>query len=95
VRVALNEPGVARDHAMLGRLLTGPSEPVYRAMQQTRLVEVGLHRWLCRVAVRPLVDPAFCPEHRPVLDRRLFSYGWQVHRLMESTSDREPTRRDG
>jgi hypothetical protein len=95
VRVALDEPGVARDHAMLGRLLTGPSEPVYRAVQRTRLVEVGLHRWLCRVAVRPFVDPAFCPEHRPVLDRRLFSYGWQVHRLMRSTSNRETTRRDG
>jgi hypothetical protein len=95
VRVALDEPGVGRDQATLNQLLTGPSEPVYRAVQQARLAEVGLHRLLCRVAVRPFIDPGFCPNDRSVFDRRLFSYGWQVHRLMRSTSGREATRHDG
>ena len=95
VRLALDEAGVGRDHARLGRLLTGPDQPVYRDVRHARLVEVGLHRWLCRVTVRPLFDPSFCPGDRPVLDRRLFSYGWQVHRAMRSTSSREAAGHDG
>ncbi|HEY7037727.1 MAG TPA: hypothetical protein VID28_02695 [Methylomirabilota bacterium] len=93
VRLALDEPGVRRDHARLGRLLAGPSEPVYRSVRRARLVEVGLHRWLCRIAAPPLIDSAFCPGDGSVLDRRLFSYGWQVHRLPRS--DGGSSRRDG
>jgi hypothetical protein len=89
VRLALDEPGVRADHATLHRLLAGPSEPPYRAVRQTRLVEVGLHRWLCRVAAPPFIDAAFCPGDGALLDRRLFSYGWQVHRLPRSDGWRD------
>jgi hypothetical protein len=92
VRLALDEPGVARDQARLGRLLIGPSAPVYHEVLQARLVELGIHRWLCLVTVRPFIDPTFCPGDRPVLDRRLFTYGWQVHHLMQSPSSPERTR---
>ena len=85
VRLALDEAGVARDHALLGRLLAAP---VYRDVRQTRLVEIGIHRWLCRIAGPPWVDPTFCPADRPVLDRRVFSYGWQVHRLVGPDGER-------
>lgn len=95
VRLALDEPGVARDHAMRERLLTGAAEPVYRTVRHTRFVEMGLHRLLCRIAPAPLLDPAFCPGDRPLVDRRLFTYGWQVHRLMRPVSDREPSRHGG
>ena len=91
VRLALDEAGVARDHALLGRLLAATAAPVYRDVRHTRLVEIGIHRWLCRIAGAPWVDPTFCPADRPVLDRRVFSYGWQVHRLMRP--DRERSRR--
>ena len=92
VRLALDEPGVARDQARLGRLLIGPSAPVYHEVLQARLVELGIHRWLCLHTVHPFFDPTFCPGDRPVLDRRLFTYGWQVHHLMRSPSSPERTR---
>ena len=41
VRVALDEPGVRHDNAMLSALLTARAEPVYRAVQHTRLVELA------------------------------------------------------
>ena len=95
VRVALDEPGVRHDNAMLSALLTGRAEPVYRAAQHTRLVEVAIHRLLCHVTVSPLTDPTYCPSDRGVIDRRMFSYGWQVHRLMRPAADHVETRHDG
>ena len=94
VRLALDEAGVARDQGRLRRLLTGPAAPVYHDVLQARLVEAGIHRWLCPVTVLPFVDPTFCPGDRPVLDRRLFTYGWHVHHLTPSTSSRERTGHD-
>src|SRR5262249_40733367 len=81
VRVALDEAGVRRDTARLGTALSVDAEPVYRAARHTRVVELGIHRLLCVIAVRPLVDAGFCPGDRAVIDDRIFSYGWQVHRL--------------
>jgi hypothetical protein len=66
---------------MLSAVLAGRGELVYQATQHTRLVEVGLHRLLCRVAPTPILDGAFCPGDRLIIDARSFSYGWQVHRL--------------
>jgi hypothetical protein len=87
VRVALDEPGVRHDNAMLSAALTGGAEPVYRAAQHTRLVEFGIHRLLCHVSGSPLIDTTYCPRDRGVIDRRVFSYGWQVHRLGRPAGD--------
>jgi hypothetical protein len=95
VRVALDEPGVRHDNAMLSAALTGRAEPVYRAAQHTHLVEVAIHRLLCHITVSSLIDPTYCPSDRGVIDRRIFSYGWQVHRLMRSAADHAETRHDG
>jgi hypothetical protein len=81
VRVPFDEPGVRHDHAMLGAMLAGRGELVYQATQHTRLVEVGLHRLLCRVAPKPILDGAYCPGDRLIIEARTFAYGWQVHRL--------------
>jgi len=81
VRVALDESGVRRDTARLGTALSVDAVPVYRASRRTRVVELGIHRLLCVVAVRPVADTGFCPGDRGVMDDRVFSYGWQVHRL--------------
>src|SRR6266850_2024963 len=82
VRIALDEPGVRHDNAMLSAILAGRAEPVYRTARHTRLVELGIHRLLCPATVSPRSDVTYCPGDRGVIDRRLFSYGWQVHRLM-------------
>ena len=95
VRVALDEASVRRDHAVLARLLGGPVAPVYRDVQQAWITEIGLHRLLCPLAPSMALDPTFCPGDRLVLDRRLFSYGWQVHRRARPPSDREPSRHGG
>lgn len=81
VRIALHEWGVRGDHATLHTMLAGRAEPVYRTVQHTPLVELGLHRLLCRVAVPPVMDPTYCPRDRGLVHRATFSYGWQVHRL--------------
>jgi hypothetical protein len=83
VRVAVNELGAKRDQATLTTILAGRAELVYRTVHETRLVEVGIQRLLCPIAVRPVVDVTYCPGGRGLLDARTFSYGWQVHRLLE------------
>jgi hypothetical protein len=95
VRVALDEPGVTHDNARLSAVLTGRAERVYRASQHIRLVEFGIHRLLCHVTESPLIDASYCPRDRGVIDRRIFSYGWQVHRLGRPAVDRVETRHDG
>ena len=86
VRIAPHD--VRRDNAMLGTILAGGAELVYRAGEHSRIVELGIHRLLCPLAVRPVIDPAFCPSDRGVIDYRTFSYGWQVHRLLRPSSRR-------
>jgi hypothetical protein len=95
VRVALDEPGVRHDNAMLNALPARCAEPVYRAAQHARLVEFGLHRLLCHVTGSLVTDATYCPSDRRVIERRTFSYGWQVHRLRPSGADHAKTRQGG
>jgi hypothetical protein len=81
VRIALHEARVRHDTAALDTLMAADAAPVYRAAQQIGIVELGIQRLLCRVAVSPVLDPTYCPTDRGVIYRRTFSYGWQVHRL--------------
>ena len=95
VRVALDEPGVRHDNAVLNAMLTPHAERVYRAAQHTHVVELGIHRLLCHVTVSPVTDPTYCPIDRGVVGRRTFSYGWQVHRLVRPGTGHVETRHDG
>jgi hypothetical protein len=81
VRIALHEAGVRQDNAALGALGLAGAAPVYRAAERIGIVELGIQRLLCRVAVSPVLDATYCPTDRGVIYRRMFSYGWQVHRL--------------
>jgi len=89
VRIALHEPGVRGDNARLDAIAGGPGERVYASARRTRLLEIGWQRLLCPLAVRPLLDPTYCPAQRGVLDRRTFTYGWQVHRLGHDQAGRK------
>jgi len=81
VRIAVHEPGVSRDGMRLSEMLRRGGELVYTTERHARLLEVSLHRQLCRLARRPFVDVTFCAGDRGVIDGRTFTYGWQVHRL--------------
>ena len=81
VRIAGDEAGVRADNARLGELLAGGAELVYQTAQHAPLVELGLHRLLCPLAVSPIRDVTYCPGDRGLIDRRTFSYGWRVHRV--------------
>jgi hypothetical protein len=81
VRIGLDEDGVRSDNARLAGI---SGELVYRSERRVRLVEIGIHRLLCRVAVPPFVDPWYCPRDRGLVHTWTFSYGWQVHRLSPS-----------
>jgi hypothetical protein len=81
VRIALDEAGVRRDNARLAAVVSEGAAPVYAAEQRVGLVEVGVHRLLCPLAIHPLIDVTYCPSDRGVVYARTFAYGWQVHRL--------------
>ena len=81
VRIALYEAGVRRDQESLRTLLSSGAEPVYRTVREVGITELGIQRLLCRVVVRPVLDPTYCPGDRGLLYRRTFSVGWQVHRV--------------
>jgi hypothetical protein len=85
VRIAPHNPD-ARGHAM--------TVPVYQAGQHTRILELGIHRLLCRLAVRPLLDVTYCPSDRGVIYGRMFFYGWQVHRRVRPVVDPAGVRHD-
>jgi hypothetical protein len=89
VRIGLEESGVRHVNATLSALLNGRGELVYHAGERTRVLEVGLHRLLCRARVSRSVGASYCPADRGVIYRRTFVYGWQVHRLKQRTGDRE------
>ena len=65
----------------LGAVLAQGGTLVYRAGQHIDLTEIGIHRLLCHVSTGRFVDRSYCPGDRGLIDRRTFSYGWQVHRL--------------
>jgi hypothetical protein len=81
VRIAVDEAGARRASAALGAVLDGRGELVYRTARHARVLELGLHRALCRIAVPPVLDPTYCPPGRGLVERQTFAYGWQVHRL--------------
>ena len=94
VRIAIEEHGVRQHHTTLGAL-AGRGEAVYRSSQHRDVLEVAFHRLLCRVTVRPILDPAYCPGERGAVYRGTFSYGWQVHRLGRTIVDRVERRNEG
>jgi len=87
VRIAVHEAGVRRDGMRLHEMLSGGGDLVYTTERHVHLLELGLHRHLCRVARRPFIDVTFCAGERGVVDGRTFTYGWQVHRLSRHTVD--------
>lgn len=85
VRIALHEAAVRQDRAMLdGLIASGAAERVYETTQRVGILEFGIGRLLCRVAVAPILDPTYCPTERGLIERRTFTYGWQVHRLVHA-----------
>jgi hypothetical protein len=82
VRIAPHAPGVSDDRDLLSAIRTGRAELVYRGARQTRIIELGLHRLLCHLPVGAIMDAGYCPGDRSVIHDRMFSYGWQVHRLV-------------
>lgn len=95
VRVALDETGARRDNALLRAVLTPDAALVYRADRHADLVEIAIHRVLCPLARRPPKDLVFCPDDRAIVERRRFSYGWQVHRLGRPVAGRVEADRHG
>ena len=87
VRIALHEAGVRRDHGTLRTLVPDGQAPVYRTAQHVGLVELGLQRLLCPLAVGTIFDPTYCPRDRGVIFRRTFVYGWQVHRVVRGAGN--------
>jgi hypothetical protein len=80
VRIAPHEPpaqSIAGSPGSLG----SRGALVYRGHQQTRVLELGVHRMLCRLKTGPFFDATYCPTDRGIVFWRMFSYGWQVHQL--------------
>jgi hypothetical protein len=80
VRIAPHQPPAVNADTIRDRF-NGRADVVYRSHQQTRVLELGVHRVLCRLSAPPIFDATYCPSDRGVLYWQTFSYGWQVHRL--------------
>jgi hypothetical protein len=94
VRIPLDEAGVRHGHAILPALLAGRGDLVFWAEENTALLEFGLHRLLCSVTASRRIDASYCPHDRGLIDRRPFTYGWQVHRLGPPTVGQAEARHD-
>ena len=83
------------DNAVLNAMLTPRCRAGVsgRAAHSSR--QVAIHRLLCHVTVSPLTDPTYCPIDRGVIDRRIFSYGWQVAPAGAAGAGHAETRHDG
>ena len=92
VRIAVHEGGVGRDAARLRELVHDRGVLLYATERRARVVELGMHRLLCRVARAPFADATYCPADRGVFAARTFTYGWQVHGLTRSAVRRVETR---
>lgn len=93
VRIALHEAGVRQDNVALGAASTG--ERVYHAVEHIAIIEIGIQRLLCRLAVPPVFDSTYCPGDRGLIFRRTFAYGWQVHRLVRQAANAATIRHGG
>jgi len=92
VRIALHEAGVRQDNVALA---AAGGERVYHAVEHVAIVEIGIQRLLCRLAVPPVFDWTYCPGDRGVIFRRTFAYGWQVHRLGRQAANAATIRHGG
>jgi len=92
VRIAVHEGGAGRDAARLRELLDTGGALLYTTERRAQVIELGMHRLLCRVARPPFADPTYCPGDRGVVAVRTFTYGWQVHGLTRSPVRRVETR---
>jgi hypothetical protein len=86
VRIPFDAAGVRRVDAALDTVLGGRGRLVYRAGERQGILEVGLHRVLCRIAKRAPAYRADCALDRPLIRVLAFSYGWQVHRVTAQAS---------
>jgi hypothetical protein len=67
---------------------------VWGRHQRAPVVEVGMHRLICRLGIPPpLSDASYCPKDRGILYRETFSYGWWVHQLGSQGSRTDGARR--
>jgi hypothetical protein len=82
VRIALHEAGVRQDNGRLGTLVPGATALVYRTVQRSHLIEIGLQRLLCLLGGGLIEEPTYCPDDRGVVFRGTFAYGWQLHRVV-------------
>jgi len=81
VRIAVHEAAARDDTTRLRELQTGSAELVYTTERHAGIVEFGMQRLLCRVAMRPFIDASYCSNDRGMVYARTFTYGWLVHRL--------------
>ena len=81
VRIAVHEADVARNATRLADMLRQGGELVHATQREAWIVELRLQRLLCPVAAMPVIDFTYCPADGGLVAARIFSYGWQVHRL--------------
>jgi len=83
VRIAPHAPGVSDDRGLLSTIRAGRADLVYRGARQTRIVELGLTDFSAVCGRRDQGRPATAPSGSERIHDRTFSYGWQVHRLVQ------------
>jgi hypothetical protein len=78
VRIAMNETGAQDLDRTLALALGDGREPVFRIRRRVQLMMFNLHQPVC--SLKSTSWRVFCFWPAPLVDTRVFSYGWNVYR---------------
>ena len=80
VRLDFYESGVPEWSAKLSARLGDRATLVYREVARVPLLYVAIEEPVCPVLLAAdIQDGAYCGTGRPLIDRRVFEYGWEVY----------------
>lgn len=80
VRTALYESGANTRNAELHARFARGAKRVYHEVQRVPLLLLALDEPACPLLIRAgILDGVYCGARRPILDTRIFEYGWEVY----------------
>jgi len=84
VRLGVWEGDVAADRPELLKLLGDSAKPAWQDVSQVALLAVCVEKPVCRALLAVGADGrgvTWCGAERPLIDTRVFEYGWEVYRM--------------
>jgi hypothetical protein len=82
VRIAVQEQGAKISNYELHKKVSDAAAPVYERVETVALFTVAVETVICPLLMYAHArDVVHCGVDRPLIDRRVFRYGWKVYRI--------------